>query len=337
MSLATLPPTETEQSATSHPQSNLEIQEREPGADDIALDSSGAASLGHKLLIGATVFGPVVGLVLAIVLMWQNGFMGWLYLGLMLGGMALTGLGITIGYHRLVSHRAFDTYGWNRAFWMFCGALAVEGSPIAWCAVHRKHHQHSDHDGDPHSPHLHEGGWKNVIKGFVHSHFGWLFAQAWSDELIGKYAPDMQSQPLSRMMHRYYGWIVLAALFLPGVIAGLVTQTWTGFWLGVLWGGVIRMFVNHHITWSINSICHIFGSRDFKSNDDSRNNLLMGILAYGEGWHNNHHAFPTSARHGLKWWQFDMSWLVIRTMQACGLVWNVRVPSQRALESKRIR
>lgn len=293
------------------------------------------ATLGHKLIAGLAVFAPFAGFVLAIVLAWQYSLMSPLYLGLMVGGWFLTGLGITIGFHRMLTHRSFDTSDWHRLFWACLGSLAVEGPPLAWCAVHRKHHQYSDHHGDPHSPHLHGAGIVNSVRGFVHAHFGWLFRTSWNDDMVEKYVPDLMNVRGMQAITRYYLWFVVASLLIPGLIAGLVTMTWTGFWLGFLWGGLARVFLTHHVTWSINSICHVFGSRDYHAGDDSRNNLIFGILGHGEGWHNNHHAFPTSARHGLKWWQFDTSWLIIRAMQAVGLVWNVRTPSQRALDSKR--
>ncbi len=300
-------------------------------------DTGNAASWKHKAAIVGIVVVPMLGFIAAIVLAWQFGMMSPLYLGLLIGGWLLTGLGITVGYHRMLTHRSFDTHNWVRLVWANLGALAIEGHPLAWCAVHRKHHQHSDHDGDPHSPHLHGEGWWNSIKGFCHAHTGWLLDESWNDATLRRYVPDLADVPGMSFMGRHYLWWIVASLVVPGLIAGLVTWSWLGFFLGILWGGLARIFLTHHVTWSINSICHIFGSQEYYSGDDSRNNLLFGILSHGEGWHNNHHAFPTSARHGLKWWQFDLSWLVIRLMAATGLVWNVRTPSKRALESRQIR
>lgn len=295
-----------------------------------------AATWQHKLIIGSIVVLPMVSFVVAIWLAWQFGLMSPLYLGLMLGGWLLTGLGITVGFHRMLTHRSFDTYDWVRVVWAGIGSLAVEGPPLAWCAVHRKHHQHSDHDGDPHSPHLHgEGAW-NAVRGFVHAHFGWLFGKSWDEATLRRYVPDLMNVPGMASMGKHYVWWVTASIALPGIIAGLATMSWAGFGLGILWGGLARIFLTHHVTWSINSICHIFGQREFHSGDDSRNNILFGILSHGEGWHNNHHAFPTSARHGLKWWQWDTSWMVIQAMRLCGLVWNIRTPSEKAKAAKRI-
>jgi stearoyl-CoA desaturase (delta-9 desaturase) len=219
---------------------------------------------------------------------------------------------------------------------MALGALAIEGSPLIWCAVHRKHHQLSDEPGDPHSPHLHGKGWWNALHGFVFAHTGWLFTQYWQRPKLERFVPDLVADPLLMKIDRLYYLWVLASLAIPAAIGGLLTWSWAGAGLGFLWGGLVRIFFTHHVTWSINSVCHIFGMREYDAGDDSRNNVIFGILAHGEGWHNNHHAFPTSARHGLRWWQFDSSWLVIRTMQMLGLAWNVRLPSQRSLDAKRL-
>ena len=290
----------------------------------------------QRIVMTITVVAPFLGLVTGIVLAWQYGMINVWYLGMMLAGWAITGLGITIGYHRMLTHRSFETFAPIHAFWTLMGALAIEGSPLVWVAVHRKHHQHSDLQEDPHSPHNHDGGLVNWIRGFYHSHMGWLFGKAWSERTIQQYAPDVTTQRFASMLDKHYVWVILATLAIPTALAGLVTMTWQGALLGLIWGGFARMFMTHHITWSINSICHLFGTRDFQSGDDSRNNLIFGILGHGEGWHNNHHAFPTSARHGLKWWQFDLSWIIIRSMEMCGLAWNVKLPSAKAMQNKRM-
>ena len=278
---------------------------------------------------------PLLGCLAAIVFCWRFGFMGWTYLALLVGGWLLSGLGITVGFHRLLTHRSFETYGWVRMFWMALGALSVEGSPLVWCAVHRRHHEHSDQPGDPHSPHLHGSGWWNSLCGLWYAHTGWLFTGYWSDPDLPRYVPDLLAEkPLVIVSRLYFLWVVLS-LAIPTAVGGLIAGTWQGAALGLLWGGLVRIFITHHITWSINSICHVFGQKDFQVGDDSRNNWLCGLLGLGEGWHNNHHAFPSSARHGLSWWQLDLSWLVIRAMQLAGLAWNVRTPSESLVASKR--
>ncbi len=292
------------------------------------------ASLAQKIVMVHVVVLPMLALAAVMWMSWAYGFMGWLYVGLLFGGWYATGLGITVGYHRLFSHHSFACTRGAKVFWALMGALAVEGSPVKWCAVHRKHHKFSDHDGDPHSPHLHDGGLVNILRGFWHAHTGWMIGMPWTEGENKKYAPDLMKDPVLAYIDRNYVWFVVASLVLPGVFAGLVTMSLTGAFLGLIWGGFARVGFTHHMTWSINSICHIFGSQDYKSSDDSRNNLLFGVLSHGEGWHNNHHAFPTSARHGLKWWQFDLSWLIIRFMQKTGLAWKVRLPSEKALERR---
>ncbi|MCH5376601.1 MAG: acyl-CoA desaturase [Planctomycetes bacterium] len=309
------------------------MDERPESAADILPDE---APWTDKLTMLLAVVFPLLGCVAAIVLLWQVGWMGWLYVGLLVGGWLVSELGITIGFHRLLSHGSFQTYRWMRVLWMTLGALSVQGSPLVWCAVHRRHHQRSDQHGDPHSPHLHGKGWWNVLRGFYYSHMGWLFTGYWSWPDRQRYVPDLMADRwLVACDKMYYLW-VLASLGIPAAIGGLATASWMGALLGLLWGGLVRVFIAHHITWSINSVCHVFGSREFETRDHSRNNLLFGLLAQGEGWHNNHHAFPRSARHGLRWWQFDLSWILIRTMELVGLAWNVRTPSERALAAKRL-
>ena len=294
------------------------------------------APLSDRLIMGTAVALPFIGCAIAIVLLWQYGFMGWLYLSMLIGGWLISGLGITVGFHRLLTHRSFDTYRWVRAVWMTLGALSVEGSPIVWCAVHRRHHELSDESGDPHSPHLYGEGVWNKVRGFWFAHVGWLFTGYWSNPDLKRYVPDLLADPMLVVCDRLYYLWVIASLALPTLLGGLVTMSWQGAFLGLVWGGLVRIFMTHHITWSINSVCHLFGRQDYESHDDSRNNLLCGLLGLGEGWHNNHHAFPTSARHGLDWWQLDASWLTIRAMQAAGLAWNVRLPNSASRAAKRI-
>jgi stearoyl-CoA desaturase (delta-9 desaturase) len=212
------------------------------------------------------------------------------------------------------------------------GSMAAEGSILRWCAAHRRHHQFSDHDGDPHSPHLHghDHGIRGIISGFWHAHMGWIFDPP--GEALDRYVPDLIRDRKVRAISTFFPLWVGLGFVIPAVLGGLLNLAigapfWTGAFLGFIWGGLVRIMVVHHITWSVNSVCHIWGSQPYRSGDESRNNVVVGVLALGEGWHNNHHAFPTSARHGLEWWQFDSSWVLIRTMQALRLVRNVRVPT----------
>jgi stearoyl-CoA desaturase (delta-9 desaturase) len=216
--------------------------------------------------------------------------------------------------------------------------MAVQGPVIHWCAEHRKHHQHSDGEEDPHSPHMHaDGSWGEgiaaTLRGAYHAHLGWLLRDR--TPALGRYARDLNADRAIVLADLHFRYWVLAGLLIPAVIAGLVTMSWTGAFLGFLWGGLVRVLWVHHVTWSVNSVCHLWGTRPFESHDESRNNAVVALLAMGEGWHNNHHAFPASARHGLRWWEFDPSYLLIRSMAVVGLAREIRLPDKRHIERKR--
>jgi stearoyl-CoA desaturase (delta-9 desaturase) len=290
--------------------------------------------LAEQVAMAFTVFLPPVALIAAIVLLWGRGI-GWVDLALMLGLYAVTGLSITIGWHRLFTHRAFRAAAAVRAALAVGGSMAAQGPVLEWCATHRQHHKHSDRDGDPHSPHLHGDGPGGFLRGLWHAHMGWLFVPHPAGGARG--VPDLLADPILRSADRLYWFWVFVGWAIPAAVGGLVAGSWFGALTGFLWGGLVRQGLLHHTTFSINSACHVWGSRPFRSTDESRNNVLFGLLTFGEGWHNNHHAFPTSARHGLMWYQLDVSWLIIRAMQAVGLAWDVRLPSGQALEIRRNR
>lgn len=285
----------------------------------------------HLAMLAAVALPPI-GMITAMVMAWGELFNG-MYLAVLIVMYTLTGLGITVGYHRLVTHKAFATRTPISIFFMIFGGMAAQGPVVWWSATHRRHHHHSDCTGDPHSPHASRApgviGW---CTGFMHAHVGWLFRD--SNDNNYSYVPDLLSDRVIMRINGLFPVWVAAGLILPGIVCGLITMTWTGAVLGVLWGGLARMFLLHHSTWSINSVCHVWGWRDYRSDDESRNNPVMGILSFGEGWHNNHHAFPTSARHGLKWWQLDMSWLIIRTLKACRLADKVRLPTRERMAAR---
>jgi stearoyl-CoA desaturase (delta-9 desaturase) len=215
------------------------------------------------------------------------------------------------------------------------GSMAVEGSVLHWVAVHRKHHQHSDGEADPHSPHAHGGGFRGTLKGMWHAHIGWSLGKKKKEDL-SKYVYDLKKQRVVVWVSNLFPLWVAIGLALPAALGGLLTMSWMGVLLGFLWGGLVRVMLVHHATWSINSVCHLWGSRPYRSNDESRNNVVFGVLALGEGWHNNHHAFPTSARHGLAWWQLDVSYLVIVVMSWLGLASNVKVPDHAKRAQRRV-
>jgi len=276
---------------------------------------------------------PFAGLIAAIALLWGVAF-DWVYLALLVGMYVVSGVGITVGYHRYFTHRSFKTSPSVAAALGVMGSMAVEGPILQWAAVHRSHHQHSDSQDDPHSPHTHGVGVVGVLRGMWHAHVGWMFRP--DSPSLGRYVADLREERVVRWVSRFFPLWVLIGLLIPALLGGLITMSWTGAALGFLWGGLVRILLVHHVTWSINSVCHIWGGRPFKSHDQSRNNLIFGILAFGEGWHNNHHAFPTSARHGLQWWQLDLSYIIIRAMELVRLVRDVRVPSAQRMAKKRV-
>lgn len=290
-------------------------------------DTVAPSKLAIILAVGLPPAVFIGGLIMAVV--W-GGVNPW-FVALVFGGWIATGLGITVGYHRMVAHRSFQTYGWVRAFWIAMGAMALEGCPLQWSTVHRKHHKHSDEESDPHTPHKEGHGW---FQGLFFSHVGWMFRQHTFLDEVEKFSPDLRTDPIVMFFHRTYVYWIALSVAIPVGIGLLIQPTVMGAVYGFCFGAGFRIFWTHHVTWSINSVCHVFGARPYKSKDHSRNNFLFGILALGEGWHNNHHAFPNSARHGLKWWQFDLSWVVIRTMSLLGMVWNVKTPSKKEMLSK---
>lgn len=254
-----------------------------------------------KPFILVIVIVPFLGTILAIGLLWQRA-VHWTDLALLLTMYMFTGFGQTIGYHRMLTHRSFRPHPVVKLILLVLGSMAVEAPPIEWSATHIKHHAQSDREGDPHSP----------MEGLFHAHLGWLFKDRFPDPR--QYAHHLLEDPIVVFVNRTFLLWVALSLVIPFLIGG-----WTGF----LWGGLVRIFIGQHVTFSVNSICHAFGKREFETNDQSHNVWIVGLLALGEGWHNNHHAFPRSAFHGLHWWQFDLSGYVIWTLERFGLAYDV--------------
>ena len=274
-------------------------------------------SMLRRAVLLLFVIGPFAATLYAIYTLWQR-WVTPLDVALMIGLWVATGLGITVGFHRMLTHRSFEAPDWVRGFWLALGSMAVEGGAVTWAAVHAEHHVHADQEGDPHSP----------LEGFVHAHVGWLVDGFQSKP--ERFAPHLLEDELALRFERTFALWVAVGLLIPFAIGGWVGGSWTAAWMALLWGGFVRIFLTHHVTWSVNSVCHVFGSRMFETKDVSRNNLVVGLLAFGEGWHNNHHAFPRSAEHGMAWWQFDLSAQIIRLMERVGLAWEVyRVPEER--------
>jgi stearoyl-CoA desaturase (delta-9 desaturase) len=277
----------------------------------------------HRNINIAAVVLPFVAFLAAIPMLW-NELVGWTDLALLAGLYFLTAFGITVGFHRLLTHRAFATYKGIEYLFAALGSMAVEGPVIGWVTDHRRHHAHADEDGDPHSPHVgHGDGVLGALRGLWHAHLGWLVRDHPTAQGAEKHAPDLLEDRGMRIISALFPVLVLLGLALPFALGWLITREVVGGLTALVWAGLVRVFMVHHVTFSINSICHFFGRRRFKTDDESTNVFWLAIPSLGESWHHNHHAFPRSATHGLRWWEVDVGGLVIRAMRRLGLAWNV--------------
>jgi len=242
----------------------------------------------------------------------------------------LTAVGITVGFHRLLTHRSFQTAKPLEYTFAVLGSMAVQGPVISWVADHRKHHAHTDSAGDPHSPHVgHEDGFRGVLSGLWHAHAGWLMSTQGRADWT-RYAAELYEDRGMRWIARNFLPLVALTLIVPALAGFLASGTLAGAATGLLWGGLVRVFFVHHVTWSVNSVCHYFGSRRFNTEDRSTNVFWLALPSLGESWHHNHHAFPRSAVHGLRRWEIDPSALIIGALEKVGLAWNVvRIPPER--------
>ena len=288
--------------------------------------------LERRLALLVTVL-PFLGAAIGIPLLWGRGVTA-LDLSLFFVFYVITGMGITVGFHRMLTHRSFETTGPIKVALAIAGSMALQGPVIRWVADHRRHHAYADKPGDPHSPHLaeHEGV-KGVLTGLWHAHTGWFFDSEKTN--IKKFAPDLVADKAIRKVDKNFPLLALTSFVLPGVIGLVVTRSWMGGLTAFIWGGLARIFFLHHVTWSINSICHFYGTRPFKSKDLSTNNWAMALLSFGEGWHNTHHAFPTSYKHGLRKFDFDPSAWFISGLKMLGLARNVKRPTSAQMAAKR--
>jgi stearoyl-CoA desaturase (delta-9 desaturase) len=278
--------------------------------------------LVDRIASGVVTAVPPIILAIGMWLGWSSGLLVWQDILVLAISYAVIGTGITVGFHRLLTHRSFKCHRLLRAGFAALGSAAAEGPVIDWVATHRKHHQFSDADGDPHSPHGHGTGWMGALRGLAHAHVGWVFSDMEvADE--SRYAKDLLADPLIRLVDRTFVLWVAAGLGAAFGLGVALTGTVAGGLTALLWGGAARIFLMHHATFSINSLCHFFGRKDWDTGDESRNLAWLAIPTWGEAWHNNHHAFPTSYRHGLRRWQLDPSAAIIRTLEALGLAWDV--------------
>jgi len=275
----------------------------------------------HQILNLAGVFLPLLGVLLAVVLLWDTA-VGWTSLAVLACMYVISVMGVTLGFHRLLTHRSFATYKPVQYALAIIGSMAVQGPVMNWVADHRKHHAHTDQEGDPHTPHGHGSGLKGAVTGLWYAHMGWLFERSGTSE-HERYCRDLHEDRGMRFIHKTFGLWVVLGFAIPAAIGLAITGTWRGALEAALWGGAVRVFLGHHVTWSINSVCHFFGTRRFEVSDHSTNVFWLSVLSMGESWHHNHHTFPRSAFHGLKSWEIDPTGLVIRGMRRVKLAWNV--------------
>lgn len=301
------------------PKPSKEAQTQEPEGKNVLLSDVVATPkrpiLRRKWSTTDLLYGGFVGL-MHVGCLFAPATFSWPMVGLCMGMYFITGcLGITLSYHRQISHKSFKTPKWLEYALAYCGVLAAQGDPIDWASSHRYHHMHTDTPLDPHSPY----------EGFWWSHMGWFLDSKATEERVGARAnkADLESQPFYRFLEKTYA-LHIAAMF--GVLYAL------GGFPAVIWGGAVRLVIVYHITWFVNSASHCWGTQAYNTGDLSRNNWWVGLLAWGEGWHNNHHAFESSARHGLEWWQVDVTWGVICLLEKLGLATNVKLPSKKRME-----
>jgi stearoyl-CoA desaturase (delta-9 desaturase) len=288
-----------------------------------------------RMITGVITAVPPLLLVLAAWQVW-NRELHWRDIAIFLIMYVPTGLGVTVGFHRLFTHRSFKTSPLLRGILAVAGTMAVEGPIISWVADHRKHHAYSDHLGDPHSPHVDHGvGVRGALRGLLHAHVGWLFdhQQRGARE---RFAPDLLADPVVAFVDKTFLLWSLLGFAIPFGLGVWMGGTVDAGLEGMLWGGAVRMLVLHHVTYSINSLCHFFGRRRFATEDHSRNLSWLAPFSLGEAWHNNHHAFPTSAFHGMARSELDLSGLIIAGLERAGLVWDVQRIAPERLAAKAV-
>jgi stearoyl-CoA desaturase (delta-9 desaturase) len=290
----------------------------------------GSRGLPQQVGVYVFVFTPLVALLAALPLAAVFGFLGWADVVIAAVFYGVSGLGITVGFHRYFTHGSFKANRPLRIALAIAGMLAMQGPVITWVADHRRHHAFSDKEGDPHSPWLFGTGVRALTRGFWHSHMGWLFDRDLTN--AERFAPDLLAdRDIDRVSRLFALWSALT-LLAPALIGGLVTWSWWGALTAFFWAGLVRVSLLHHVTWSINSICHMWGERPFAARDHSANVRWLAILSFGESWHNLHHADPTCARHGVEKGQIDLSAVVIKGFEKAGWATSVRWPTSRRLE-----
>jgi stearoyl-CoA desaturase (delta-9 desaturase) len=290
-------------------------------------------SMVERVLLVVFVVLPFLAVLAAVPLAWGAGWLGWTDVAIFAVFYLVSGLGVTVGFHRYFTHGSFRAKRPLRVALALAGSISLEMSVTDWVATHRRHHKYSDLEGDPHSPWRFGNDWKALTKGLFFAHVGWLFSSTRTNR--AKYAPDLVADSDIERIHRIFPLLVAGSLLLPPLLGGLLTWSWFGALTAFFWGSLVRIAVLHHVTWSINSVCHVFGNVDFATRDRSRNVWWLAIPSFGESWHNLHHADPTSARHGALRGQLDPSARVIRWFEQLGWASDVRWPTPERLAAKR--
>jgi stearoyl-CoA desaturase (Delta-9 desaturase) len=300
-----------------------------PGQEDVSSTRGGSDPFPFhadpwyaKATVLSVVFLPLIALGYAIFRLWGNGI-GSMEVGLLVGFWAFTGLGISVGYHRMLTHRAIDAKAPARFMLLVAGAMSLQGPPADWAATHIRHHAKADREGDPHSP----------LEGFWHAHTAWLVRDRFVRE--GLAHDKLMADPVTAFIQKTWALWVLLSFGLPALLGFLITGSWWGALDGLVWGGLLRVFIGHHITWSVNSVTHMFGTRPFKTTDRATNNWLIGLIGWGEGWHNNHHAFPRAAFIGMRWYQIDFGGWLIVTLKGLGQIKSIWMPTKEERLAKR--
>ena len=320
---------------------NVAVKEREtttretttPTVPGVKLLEAKQARLQRRLVLVVTIV-PFLGFLAAVWTLWGTG-LSMLDAAIFLAAYCFTGLGVTVGFHRLFTHKSFEAKPWFRNVLAIAGSMAIQGPVIRWVADHRRHHAFADQPGDPHSPHLDEGpGIRGVAKGLWHAHIGWFFDDEQTS--ASRWAPDLVKDPAMRKIDTLFPLWAVLSFGLPPLVGYLVSGTIQGAVTAFLWGSLVRIFFLHHVTWSVNSICHFYGERPFKTKDFSTNNWLLSLVSFGESWHNNHHAFPTSAVHGIGKGQIDLSAGVIRFLQKVGIAADIKVADGKQIDRKQV-
>jgi stearoyl-CoA desaturase (Delta-9 desaturase) len=290
-------------------------------------------TVAQRLLVGIFVVGPTLALAGAVPLAW-GWALGWHDLLIGLVFYMVTGLGVTVGYHRLFTHASFKAKAGLRVALGIAGSMSLEGSVLTWVATHRRHHKYSDREGDPHSPWRYGDDWAALAKGLAYAHMLWMFEPDFTSQ--EKFCPDLLADKNLRRVDAAFPLLVAASLLLPALIGGLWGMSWHGALTAFVWAGLVRIGLLNHVTWSINSICHTFGVQEFSARDKSRNVNWLAVLSFGESWHNLHHADPTCARHGVLKGQVDASARVIWWLERLGWAYDVRWPDKTRLAARRI-